>query len=205
MSKQTAPEWMSVNEASVYFGKSLSFIRRSIPEIEERAPEQIRREPIPHKGGNKILLNRAYLVQLFGAKEPEPPPPGDEVAAPIAANLPAGVDFPSLVGILERQINAKDRQIENLQRDAESKSRQIEQEQQTVAELSERLRDTALLNARLQNKLLSLTEKVGERPEPPLSSPQERRESVLSSPVYFIAVAVAASLIVGLLLYLVLS
>lgn len=208
MSKQTAPDWLSVNEAAVYFGKSLSFIRRAIPELEERAPEQIRREPIPHKGGNKILLNRAYLVQLFGAKEPEPEPPGDEERA--GANLPAGVDFPSLVGILERQINAKDRQIENLQRDAESKSRQIEQEQQTVAELSERLRDTALLNAGLQNKLLALTEKVAERPEPlPTApagvAPQERRESVLSSPVYFIAVAVAASLIVGLLLYLVLS
>ena len=193
MSKQTAPDWLSVNEAAVYFGKSLSFVRRAIPEIEERAPENIRREPIPHKGGNKILLNRAYLVQLFGAKEPEPEPPGDE-----EESLPQGAAVAGLVEIFERQLNAKDRQIENLQRDAEAKTRQIE-------EVTDSLQKFAAINAGLQNKLLALTEKVGERPEPPLSSPQERRESVLSSPVYFIAVAVAASLIVGLLLYLVLS
>jgi len=200
MSKQTASDWLSVNEAAVYFGKSLSFVRRAIPEIEERAPEQIRREPIPHKGGNKILLNRAYLVQLFGAKEPEPEPPGDEVAAPIGEgeSAPQGVGVAGLVEIFERQLNAKDRQIESLQRDAEAKTRQIE-------EVTDSLQKFAAINAGLQNKLLALTEKAGERPEPPLSSPQERRESVLSSPVYFIAVAVAASLIVGLLLYLVLS
>ena len=200
---------MSVNEASVYFGKSLSLIRRAIPEIEKKAPEQIRREPIPHKGGNKVLLNRAYLVQLFGAKEPEPEPPGDEVAAPIGAgeSAPQGAGVTALVEILERQINAKDRQIENLQRDAEAKSRQIDEAQQNAADLAESLRQFAALNAGLQNKLMALTEKVAERPEPSPAgvAPQERRESVLSSPLYFVAVAVAASLIVGLLLYLVLS
>ncbi len=198
---------MSVNEASVYFGKSLSLIRRAIPEIEKKAPEQIRREPIPHKGGNKVLLNRAYLVQLFGAQEPEPP--GDEVAAPMGEGegAPQGAGVTALVEILERQINAKDRQIENLQRDAEAKSRQIDEAQQNAADLAESLRQFAALNAGLQNKLMALTEKVAERPEPSLAgvAPQERRESVLSSPVYFVAVAVAASLIVGLLLYLVLS
>lgn len=161
MSKQNAPDWLSVNEAAVFFGKSLSFIRRAIPEIEERAPEQIRREPIPHKGGNKILLNRAYLVQLFGAKEPEPEPPGDEEIPQEPGSAVAG-----LVEILERQINAKDRQIESLQRDAEAKSRQIDEAQQNAADLAESLRQFAALNAGLQNKLMALTEKVAERPEP---------------------------------------
>jgi ElaB/YqjD/DUF883 family membrane-anchored ribosome-binding protein len=200
MSNQTPPVWIGVNEASLLVGKSLSTIRRLLPEIEESAPESIRREPIEGKGGERVLLSRSYLVQRFGVKEPEPP--GEE------ESLPEGVGPAALVEILERQINAKDRQIESLQRDAEAKSRQIDEAQQNAADLAESLRQFAALNAGLQNKLMALTEKVAERPEPAAPAgvaPQERRESVLSSPVYFIAVAVAVSLIVGLLLYLVLS
>lgn len=191
MSKQPPAEWMSVNEAAVHFGKSLSLIRRTIPEIEERAPEQVRREPIPHKGGFKLFLNRAYLVQLFGAKEPEPEPPGEQ-----EESLPQGAAVAGLVEILERQLTAKDRQIENLQRDAEAKTRQIE-------EVTESLTKFAAINAGLQNQLLAA--RAGERPEPPLSSPQERPDSVLSSPLYFVALAVVLSLMGVLVLYLVLS
>ena len=190
MSNQTPPVWIGVNEASLLVGKSLSTIRRLLPEIEESAPESIRREPIEGKGGERVLLSRSYLVQRFGVKEPEPA--GEE------ESLPEGVGPAALVEILERQINAKDRQIESLQRDAEAKTRQIE-------EVTDSLQKFAAINAGLQNKLLALTEKVAEPAAPAGVAPQERRESVLSSPVYFIAVAVAASLIAGLLLYLVLS
>lgn len=200
MSNQTPPVWIGVNEASLLVGKSLSTIRRLLPEIEESAPESIRREPIEGKGGERVLLSRSYLVQRFGIKEPEPEPPGDEVGALIGEgeSTPQGAGVAALVEILERQLTAKDRQIENLQRDAEAKTRQIE-------EVTDSLQKFAAINAGLQNKLLALTEKVAEPAAPAGVAPQERRESVLSSPVYFIAVAVAASLIVGLLLYLVLS
>lgn len=195
MSNQTPPEWIGVNEASLLVGKSLSTIRRLLPEIEATAPASIRREPIEGKGGERVLLSRSYLVQRFGVNEPEPP--ADE------ERLPEGIGPAALVEILERQITAKDRQIESLQRDAEAKSRQIDEAQQNAADLAESLRQFAALNAALQNKLLALTEKAGG--QAPAASPQESRESVLSSPLYFVAVAVAVSLIVGLLLYLVLS
>lgn len=199
MSNQTPPEWIGVNEASLLVGKSLSTIRRLLPEIEATAPASIRREPIEGKGGERVLLSRSYLVQRFGVKEPEPP--GDE------ERLPEGIGPAALVEILERQITAKDRQIESLQRDAEAKSRQIDEAQQNAADLAESLRQFAALNAALQNKLLALTEKAGGQAPAasPQEPPQESRESVLSSPLYFVAVAVAVSLIVGLLLYLVLS
>lgn len=195
MSNQTPPEWIGVNEASLLVGKSLSTIRRLLPEIEATAPASIRREPIEGKGGERVLLSRSYLVQRFGVNEPEPP--ADE------ERLPEGIGPAALVEILERQITAKDRQIESLQRDAEAKSRQIDEAQQNAVDLAESLRQFAALNAALQNKLLALTEKAGG--QAPAASPQESRESVLSSPLYFVAVAVAVSLIVGLLLYLVLS
>lgn len=194
MSNQPPPVWITVNEAAALVGKSLSTIRRLLPEIEEKAPDAIRREPIEGKGGERVLLSRSYLLERFGVKEPEPP--GDE------ESLPEGSAVAGLVEILERQLNAKDRQIENLQRDAEAKTRQIE-------EVTDSLQKFAAINAGLQNKLLALTEKAGEGREPSPTAPagvapQERRESVLSSPLYFVALAVAVSLIVGLLLYLVL-
>lgn len=181
------PSWISVNEAAALVGKSTSTVRRLIPELEAAAPESIRREPVEGKGGEKVLFSREYLLERFRVSEPERREPG-------AGASESRESFPVVVEILERQLLAKDRQIESLQRDAEAKTRQIE-------EVTDSLQKFAAINAGLQNRLLQLTERAGSQhpaPEP------GARAGRLSSPWYFVAVAVGVSLIAMLLLYLLL-
>lgn len=155
--------WLDVNEAAALVGKSLSTIRRLIPEIEDLAPDAIRREPIEGKGGEKVLLSRAYLVERFKIS-PDGEGKGAGTTPPVGREE-EGLNVSGLVEILERQLEAKDRQISALQREAEAKSRQLEQEQQNAAEFAEKLGQFAALNTSLQNKLLSLTERAGDGPE----------------------------------------
>jgi len=190
MSNQNPPSWIGVNEAAALVGKSVSTVRRLIPEIEAAAPESIRREPVEGKGGEKVLFSREYLLERFRVSEPERPEPGAN------ERREEGKGFPEVVEILERQLVAKDRQIESLQRDAEAKTRQIE-------EVTDSLQKFAAINAGLQNKLLQLTERAGERPAPEPGA-SESGAGRLSSPGYFVAVAVGVSLIAMLLLYLLL-
>ena len=196
MSNQTAPPaWVDVHEAALLVGKSVSTIRRQIPEIEAGAPASIRREPLEGKGGEKVLIERAYLLERYGVRAPEPQePPGDEAA------IEAGGEVRALVELLEHQIAVKDRQIERLQNDSETKSRLLDEAQRAAADLSERLGQTVAINAVLQQKILSITERAGEG-APPAAG---KGESVLSSPAYFVALSVALALIIGLLLYLLL-
>lgn len=195
MSKQPLPEWIDVNEAAVFVGKSASTIRRLLPDIEAAAPEHIRREPMEGRGGERVLLRRAYLLERFNVKEPDEAAPIDEEDSELGGV--AGV-----VALLERELAAKNRQIETMQRDGESKNRQLEEAQIQAGELTERLTQFAAINAGLQNKLLALTERAGESSEP---AGRPGGESVMSSPWYFVLVAIVGALVVGLLLYLVLS
>lgn len=189
MINQNPPSWIGVNEAAALVGKSVSTVRRLIPELEAAAPESIRREPVEGKGGEKVLFSREYLLERFRVSEPERPAP-----EPGAGASESRESFPVVVEMLERQLIAKDRQIESLQRDAEAKTRQIE-------EVTDSLQKFAAINAGLQNKLLQLTERAGERPAP---EPGASGAGRLSSPGYFVAVAVGVSLIAMLLLYLLL-
>lgn len=204
MSKQQnePPAWLDVNEAAALSGKSVSTIRRLVSSMPEpEAAENIRREPLKDKGGDKILISRAYLVERFELPQSEqeagPEPPQEEPRA-------AG-GLSDLIEILERQIDAKDKQIAALQREGESKSRQLEQEQQTLADMAESLRQAVAVNTALNSKLLALTEKAGEHPGSARTDPQPGRESVVNSPWYFVALAVLFSLIAGLVLYLVIG
>ena len=169
-------EWIGVNEAANLVGKSLSTIRRLIPGMEKAG--YVRREPET----GKVLFARDHLVEGFGM--------AGEATEPVAEQR----DVLSIVEMLERQIVAKDRQIENLQRDGESKSRQMEEAQAQMAQLTESLKQFASLNAALQGKLLT----IGERAEP---GPGARPGST-DAQLYFVAVAVVASLVVGLLIYI---
>lgn len=167
-------EWVGVNEAANLVAKSLSTIRRLIPEMEKSG--YVRRET------GKVLIDRGHLVERFGVTEGE------------SEQAERG-DFAGIIEMLERQIVAKDRQIENLQRDGESKSRQMEEAQLQAAQLAESLKQFAALNAALQSKILGISSKSAE-PLPGVKS------GVFSSPIYFILVAVFASLVAGLLVYI---
>lgn len=171
-----ASEWIGVNEAANLVGKSLSTIRRLIPEMEKNA--YVRREPET----GKVLIDRGHLVERFGVTEG-------------ASEQAERGNFAGIIEMLERQIVAKDRQIENLQRDGESKSRQMEEAQLQAAQLAESLKQFAALNAALQSKILGISSQSAE----PLPS---AKSGVFSSPIYFILVAVFASLVAGLLVYI---
>lgn len=196
MDKQN--EWLDVQAAADFVGKSVSTLRRWLRDTEGKdyAAGNIRREPFKDKGGEKILIARAFLVEQFGK--------GSAPDISAAGGPAAGEQSAALVEILERQLNAKDGQINAFQRESEAKNRQIEQAQQTASDLAERVREMAALNAALQTKILLLSEKAGEQAAP-AASPAKDRESVFSSPAYFIAVAVALSLCIGLALWLFLS
>lgn len=173
-----APEWVDINAAAVLVGKSVSTIRRIIRDGIE--PEHISRQPMQNKGGEKILLRRAYLVQRFGVASPER-----------ATEPETDADAGALVDMLNRQLEVKDRQIGALQREVEAKSRQIEQAQQAVGELSESLKQFAALTISLQKRLTERTEPA------PASEP---------APVgYMVALSVVLSLIGVLFVYLVIQ
>jgi len=72
MSTTTYSDWFNINEASLFSGKSISTLRRLLPDIEASSPEHIRREPIEGKGGERILLSRAYILERFKVSKPEP-------------------------------------------------------------------------------------------------------------------------------------
>ena len=191
MNKQTPPEpWLTVNDSAALVGRSVSTIRRLLPEVEKEEPGAIKREPIEGKGGEKVLLSRSWLLSRFDVTEP----PGNQEPQ----------ESPVLLEILERQLEAKDRQINALQREAEAKSRQIEEAQRAAGELVEKLGQFADLNASLQQKMLLLSERAGEAPPPSSAGPESGRAGI-SEPWYFVAVAVLLSVGVGLFLWLVLG
>lgn len=193
MSTTTSPDWLNINEASLLSGKSISTLRRLLPDIEKSGPEHIRREPLEGKGGERILLSRAYILERFNVTEPEP--------VKEEGRALEGMGAGQFIELLERDLQAKNRQIEALLRDGESKNRQLEEAQLQAGELSERLTQFAAINAGLQNKLLALTERAGES-APPSAPIQERAGGVAW---YSILIAVILSLCGGLLLWLFLS
>jgi len=178
-------DWIDITEAALLTGKSDSTLRRAIPALEREG--YAKRVPITSKGGAKVLFNRSYLVQRFGSKEPE-------MLRKAEKHGLERTTVAEVVEMLEKQLEAKDRQITALQRDGEAKSRQLEEAQRQAVEIIENLRQAQALNAALQTKILS----IGERSE---ASPMPLQ----SGQWYFVAVAVVASLVVGLLVWLVLA
>ena len=191
MVETSSPDWLGVEAAAHLVGKSISTVRRLLPSIEEKAPEAIRREPIEGKGGQRVLLSRSYLLEHFNLQEPETL---EREEKPLEA---MGLEV--IIQSLERELSAKNRQIDTLLRDGESKNRLLEEAQRQAGELSERLTQFAALNAGLQNRLLALTEKAGER------SQDETEEGKGSSPWYYVLVSVLAAVSVCLLLWLLLG
>ena len=194
MSTTTSPDWVNINEASLLSGKSISTLRRLLPDIEASGPEHIRREPIEGKGGERILLSRAYILERFNVKEPEPVKEEERALE--------GMSPAQIVETLERELAVKNRQIEALLRDGESKNRQLEEAQLQAGELSERLTQFAAIKAGLQNKLLALTERAGESSPHPGAPPLEGK---VAPAWHSIGIAVLLSLIGGLILWLFLS
>lgn len=155
MNTQPPEPWLTVDSAAALTGKSISTIRRLLP-VMEKEPGAIKREPIKGRGGERILLSRASLLRRFGM--PEPP------AA--VAMQPENKSAAAVVEILERQLEAKDRQIAALQREGEAKSRQLEEAQRAAADLLEKLGQFAALNASLTQKIALLSERAGAAGEP---------------------------------------
>lgn len=131
-------DWIDVDEAAQLSGKSLSTIRRLIPEMEQNG--HLRREP----GTGKVYISRSHLVTRFRIRN-------DAKIGTQEGGTVAGI-----VDILQRQLDAQNAQILALQRDGEAKSRQLEEAQQHAAQLLENLRQATTLNAALQTKILTI-------------------------------------------------
>lgn len=196
MATQPPPPWLTVTDAAALVGKSVSTIRRILPQVEREEPAAIRREPIEGKGGERVLLLRSWLLSNFGINEP---------TGAAAGGPPEPQGAAAVVEILERQLDAKDKQIAAMQREAEAKSRQIEDTQRMAGELAEKLGQFAAINATLQQKLLLLSERAGE-PPPGGAAPAPisgRPGATIAEPWLWVAVAVLLSLCGGLVLWLV--
>lgn len=178
------PEWLDISEAALLTGKSDSTLRRAISDMEREG--HAKRVPIGGKGGAKVLFSRSHLLQRFGSKEPE--------RAQADKQAQGGTSVAGMVEMLEKQLEAKDRQITALQRDGEAKSRQIEEAQAQAAQIVENLRQAQALNAALQTKILTIGERSGASPN-----------GLEHSQWYFVAVAVLVSLALGLLVWLALA
>lgn len=196
MNTQAPEPWLTVDNAAALVGKSVSTIRRLLPQVEREEPAAIRREPIEGKGGEKVLLSRSWLLSRFDLKEPAGVAGGQE---------PQGAA--AVVEILERQLEAKDKQINALQREAEAKSRQLEEAQRAAGELVEKLVQFAALNATLSQKIMQLSERAG-APQggaaPGAGAGADLRPgAAIAEPWLWVAVAVLLSLCGGLVLWLV--
>ena len=178
-------EWVDIAEATLLTGKSDSTLRRVLPELEREG--YAKRVPISGKGGAKVLFNRSYLLRRFGSSQPERVKDAPKLAQ-------EGTTVAEVVDMIQKQLEAKDRQIMALQRDSEAKSRQLEEAQAQAAQLVENLRQAQALNAALQTKILTIGEGTGARP---LASN--------TGQWYWVGVAVLLSLIGGLALWLLLG
>ena len=177
-------EWLDISEAALLTGKSDSTLRRAIPDLERNG--YVKRVPIGSKGGLKVLFSRAYLLQRFGSTEKNSTNKADNQAQ-------GATSVADMVDMLQKQLEAKDRQITALQRDGEAKSRQLEEAQRQAVEIIENLRQAQALNAALQTKILTIGERTA------VSLPGQ------SGQWYYVAVSVLASLVVGLVVWLVLA
>lgn len=190
-----ANKWLDVNAAAALVGRSVSTIRRMLPEIEQDAPQAIRREPLEGKGGAKVLLSKDWLLAHFGA------PPDQE--GPPDQSPQYGAGRADVVAILEKQLDAKDKQIGALHREIEAKSRQIEDAQRVVSDLSEKLGQFAALNASLAQKLVTAATTTDTQPDAPKTP--HNQQSAPHGDRYPLALAVVLSLVLSLLIWFVLQ
>ena len=168
-------DWIGVSDAASLCGRSVSTMRRLIPEL--TGSKHLRRERF--KGGEKVLFSRSHLVERFGVFE------HPQSEAQKATQDAEGVE--NVVRILESQIAGMWRQIDGLQRDGETKSRVIEDAQRTILDLTESLKQFASLTAALQGKILELG--AGER------------KQTGNDFWYLVSVAVGISLVLGLAIF----
>lgn len=136
MESKRVADWVGVEEAAALTGKSISTIRRLIPEAE--AGGQLHRES---KSG-KVLFLKSYILKRYGG-------PGQPEAEAVGGGV---------IAMLEMQLEAQNRQIAALLREGEIKSRQIEEAQAQAAVMLENLRQAQALNAALQTKILTIGE-----------------------------------------------
>jgi hypothetical protein len=168
-------QWVTITEAANISGKSTTTIRRAVASLTKTEKTQyIKRVQIVGAGGEKILINRAFIVSRWTITEPH--------ALSIEQESTNERKSDQLVLSLEKQVFILNREIE-------SKTRIIEDYSRLASDLTNNIREQTILNATLQNKILSLG--AGSKEPPPQANG-----------LYWLVIFVAIALLFALVLYL---
>lgn len=186
MSNHLGKHWITIEEAAKLTGKSTSTIRRAI--TDKKAVPFVKRVPIDGAGGQKIVINRGYIESRYQVKE-----------LPSTEN--EATSTPGETVQLERLINNLEKQVFSLSREVETKNRIIDDYSRLASDLTNNVREQVVINATLQNKILTLSE--GKKEVQPSPGAKAEAEAVTGG-WYWVVVSVCISMIVLLLLYLLL-
>lgn len=168
-------QWVTITEAANISGKSTTTIRRAVASLTKTEKTQyIKRVQIVGAGGEKILISRAFIVSRWTITEPH--------ALSIEQESTNERKSDQLVLSLEKQVFLLNREIE-------SKTRIIEDYSRLASDLTNNIREQTILNATLQNKILSLG--AGSKEPPPQANG-----------LYWLVIFVAIALLFALVLYL---
>jgi transcriptional antiterminator len=168
-------QWVTITEAANISGKSTTTIRRAVASLTKTEKTQyIKRVQIVGAGGEKILISRAFIVSRWTITEPH--------ALSIEQESTNERKSDQLVLSLEKQVFILNREIE-------SKTRIIEDYSRLASDLTNNIREQTILNATLQNKILSLG--AGSKEPPPQANG-----------LYWLVIFVAIALLFALVLYL---
>jgi len=172
-------QWVTITEAANISGKSTTTIRRAVASLTKTEKTQyIKRVQIVGAGGEKILISRAFIVSRWTITEPH--------TLSIEQESTNERKTDQLVLSLEKQVFLLNREIE-------SKTRIIEDYSRLASDLTNNVREQTILNATLQNKILSL----GAGSKEPL--PQAN-----ISDFHLVVISLIIAFIVAVLLYVVL-
>ena len=94
-------KYISINDASIEFKKSLSSIRRLVKELKENDLSKLEFEKLKN-GTEKILISRDYLNMCFNSSKGS------------SSSNTSSSSSNDIVTFLKEQIAIKDKQIENL-------------------------------------------------------------------------------------------
>jgi transcriptional antiterminator len=168
-------QWVTITEAANISGKSTTTIRRAVASLTKTEKTQyIKRVQIVGAGGEKILISRAFIVSRWTITEPH--------ALSIEQESTNERKSDQLVLSLEKQVFILNREIE-------SKTLIIEDYSRLASDLTNNIREQTILNATLQNKILSLG--AGSKEPPPQANG-----------LYWLVIFVAIALLFALVLYL---